>query len=246
MTKPLLCIGIAIGVLASTLTAHSLFLKLETYFVAPNTRVTVPLLNGEFSKSENAVARDRMLDVSVVGPADEVTHPPRTAWRDVGAEAQLQFDTGASGTYTIGVSTAARVIELEAKKFNGYLKHDGILDIFEKRERDGTLHKNARERYAKHVKAIVQVGDARSEGYAARLGYPVEIIPLQNPYSKFVGDSLDILVLKDGEPLPRQHVYASHEHIPHAHGAGGAHVEACATRTDAKGHATIPLDRAGR
>lgn len=40
--------------------AHDLFLKFTSYFLQPNTRVSVSLLNGTFTQSENAVARDRM------------------------------------------------------------------------------------------------------------------------------------------------------------------------------------------
>lgn len=241
----LVSVGAVFVLLAGGLVAHSLFLKLDTYFLEPHTKVTVPLLNGEFSRSENAIARDRMLDVSVVGPEAEVMHPPKSAWRDDGVTTFLDMETGPPGTYTIGVSTASRVIELGASEFNSYLEHDGILDTLERRKRDGAMGKDARERYAKHVKAIVQVGKERSDGYAARLGYPIEIVPLQNPYDLTVGDALDVLVLKDGKPLPNQRVYGNHEH-QHDHDESGGHIEACATRTDGDGRATITLDHAGR
>jgi hypothetical protein len=45
---------------ASTLVAHDLFLKLDAYFGSPGTTLVVRLLNGTFSKSEGAVAKDRM------------------------------------------------------------------------------------------------------------------------------------------------------------------------------------------
>ena len=39
--------------------AHDLFLKLNSYFLQPNSSATVRLMNGDFCKSENAVSRDR-------------------------------------------------------------------------------------------------------------------------------------------------------------------------------------------
>ncbi len=51
----------------TTAGAHDLFLKFTSYFLQPNTQVSVSLLNGTFTQSENAVARDRMTDVTVVG-----------------------------------------------------------------------------------------------------------------------------------------------------------------------------------
>ena len=164
--------------LAGSLTAHDLFLKLRTYYLQPGTPVTVPLINGTFEKSENAIARNRMLDVSVVGPDDEVDHPKKSQWRDEDNAALLEYKTGAAGTYTIGVSTAPNTIELKAADFNDYLKHDGVVDTLKSRTDADELNLDAKERYSKHVKAIVQVGDHRSTGFAARLGYPVELIPL--------------------------------------------------------------------
>ena len=53
---------------SSNLIAHDMFLKLRSYIVEPNTKVTLALYNGTFDKSENIITRDRMIDVSVVNP----------------------------------------------------------------------------------------------------------------------------------------------------------------------------------
>lgn len=50
-----------------------------------------------------------------------------------------------------------------------------------------------RERYSKHGRAVFQVGDARTEDYRRPLGYPVEIIPRQNPYDLRVGQTIEVL-----------------------------------------------------
>ena len=42
-------------VVASLALAHDLFLKLDTYFLEPHTRVRIPVLNGTFANSENCV-----------------------------------------------------------------------------------------------------------------------------------------------------------------------------------------------
>jgi hypothetical protein len=62
-----------------TLLAHDLFLKLDTYFVAPGTSLVVRVLNGTFTESEGAVARNRVRDIRVMAPAgltqlDTTTH----------------------------------------------------------------------------------------------------------------------------------------------------------------------------
>jgi uncharacterized GH25 family protein len=66
----------------------------------------------------------------------------------------------------------------------------------------------AREQYQKHVKAVLQVGDARSNTFSTVLGYPAEIVPLRNPYAAHIGDTLAFRCLVDGKPLTNQLVIA--------------------------------------
>ena len=228
----------------SSLFAHDMFLKFSNYFLAPNSEATVMLLNGTFDKSENAIARNRMLDVSIVGPGDKVMHPDSSEWWDADNTAYLKFKTGEAGTYVIGVSTAARPIDLSADDFNNYLKHDGVLDVLEDRKKKGTLDQPAREIYSKHVKAIYQVGDKQTDSYNHSLNYPIEIVPQQNPYSLKKGDKLGFQVFRDGSPVANQIVYASHAGL-HGHDEDGNHMEAVTTRTDNKGMGEIELSETG-
>ena len=240
-------------VVVTAVSAHTMFLKLDSFFLEPNSTGTVALINGDFDLSENVITRDRMLDVSVVGPGG-VTHPPESAWTDSAVfhwspdsvdTAILRFETGGPGTYLVGVSTAPRVITLTAEEFSEYLVHDGLIDTIEEREAAGTAGNAATERYSKHVKAVVQVGGTRSGEWATALGYPAEFIPLQNPYQLARGDRLRVRFLRAGEPVANQLVYASYEGY-HSHDAAGEHVEAVTTRTNADGIATIPLNGRGR
>ena len=63
----------------------------------------------------------------------------------------------------------------------------GIPDVLAARERDGELGVPAWERYAKHVKAVVQVGESSSGPFDTVLGYPAEIVALVNPYTLTAG-----------------------------------------------------------
>ena len=197
--------------------SHNLYLKLETYFLWPNQEATVSLYNGTFEKSENIITRDRIIDASIVGLGERNAIDP-TAWTDLDSTiTQLPFNTGDEGTYVIGVSTKPRTIELTADKFNSYLEHDGVLDELERRTKNSLLAEDAVESYEKHVKAIYQVGDARTADWNTNLGYPIEFIPQENPYEKYSGNSIDLLLLLDGEPLTNQLVFADHIHGIHEH-----------------------------
>ena len=203
MKRQIIVAVLLLLVSAASLAAHDLFLKLESFFVQPESTVRVYVLNGTFSKSEGAVTRDRLRDLTVVTPAG-ATPIDTAAWQASGDTSVLTLRTGAPGTYVIGASLRPREIRLEAKDFNTYLGTDGVPDILSARRRDGEINKPARERYHKHVKAIVQVGDARTENYQTALGYPAELVPLNNPYTLRAGGVLRVRALVEGEPAANQ------------------------------------------
>ncbi len=159
------------------------------------------MLNGTFQSSDGIVRRDRMRDISLIAPDAEVSAAKSISWLDLEKTTTMEIQTGHPGTYVLGISTKPREIDLKSADFNDYLKHDGIPDILAKRTKDGELGKNIRERYSKHVRAIFQVGSARTEEYSTSLHYPVEIIPQNNPYSLKVGQALPVLCTLDASPL---------------------------------------------
>lgn len=219
--------------------AHDMFLKFDSYFLAPDSQAEARLLNGEFNKSENTITRDRMRDVSLLGPAG-LTHPPEADWRDEGKTSLLRFRTGAAGTYVAGTSTNPKELSMKAADFNRYLQLEGVIDTFVARRKNKQLNLAATERYSKHVKAIFQVGEERSETYKTPLGYPVEIIPQQNPYRLKPGDTLAALCVRDGQPLANQYVLYGMQ------SRGQTGFTTLKTRTDKDGIARIPLNSAGR
>ncbi|MFQ5690793.1 MAG: DUF4198 domain-containing protein [Gemmatimonadota bacterium] len=227
MRKPVAAlIGLVFGAAAS-LYAHDLFLKLESYFLEPDSSATVTLLNGTFDSSEDPVMRERAADISVVSPAGRA-RLDTTALTAEGDTSRLAIRTGGPGTYVVGVSLRKRVLGLDAAGFNDYLEHDGIPDVLEARRRDGELNLDVRERYSKHVKAIFQVGNSRTDSYGTLLGYPAEIVPLQNPYSLRPGTELRVRCLVNGRPVANQLVLAGGENAD-----GAFHL--AATRTDEDG-----------
>ncbi len=89
------------------------------------------------------------------------------------------------------------------------------------------------------------MGETTTDSYAHRLGYPIEIVPLANPGALGAGQTLEVLVLAEGEPVAGQLVYASFEGF-HTHDETGSHREAVKTRTDDSGVARVELTRPGR
>ncbi|WGK64692.1 DUF4198 domain-containing protein [Croceiramulus getboli] len=243
-----------------------MYLKLNQYFLDPESESIIALYNGTFDQSENVIARDRMLDVSLVGEGQRFS-VDSTQWYEENAITYLRFKSGKSGTWVAGVSTAPRNIALDANAFNKYLEHDGVLDLLAERKQQNLMEEDAVERYSKHVKTIFQVGEQRTDSWNTILDYPIEFVPQENPYDLHPGHALKVQLLYDGKPLENQLVYVGHdpkvdqhEH-EHAHGetththedtssrqAGEdehTHDELSSLRTDEEGIVTVDIQTAG-
>ncbi|MEM6538753.1 MAG: DUF4198 domain-containing protein [Pseudomonadota bacterium] len=242
MWKRLCFVSAGLLLLANTsVNAHEMFLKPKKYNVAPNTEVIVELVNGTFERSDNTIDRDRMIDVSVYG-AGERRHASAEDWRDIGKTSVLSGLVGDPGTYAIGVSTKPRLITMTAESFIKYLEHDGVKDTLDE-FRASKRTSDVRERYSKHVRTIVQVGDRPSDEFTKVLGYPIEIILERNPSDVAIGDVVPFRVFRNGEPVSGQLVYASYDGF-HQHNDEGGHERAETIRTDKEGRGTFTASKA--
>jgi hypothetical protein len=222
------------------LSSHELFLKTDSFYLNSNQSCELYLFNGTFDESENVITRDRIVNAKVVGP-QYAFYPDESDYYDNGKVTYLKIKTGQEGSYVAGISTIPRIIKLSASDFKSYLEHEGLVDVIKKREKDGISHLPARERYSKHVKAILQVSDVLTDHYESSVDYPIEFIPLENPYSLSVGDSISFKLLLQGKSLPDQVVHYSCRSFP-----GSNLREESSTRTDEKGILRILLDKTGK
>jgi len=211
-------------VMAVLFSSHDMFLKMDHYYLEPNTENTLSIYNGTFAKSENAITRNRMNKAQITGPGF-IFEPDTIMWYDEANISMLDFKTRGQGTYVAGVSTKPNFISLTADEFNEYLQHDGVLDIYELRSRNGDLNKPAAEQYSKHVKAIFQVGDLLTSDYEKPMGFPIEFMPLMNPGNYKIGDIVKFQLISNGKPLPGHLVYigSDPDHDAHNHQESEGH-----------------------
>jgi hypothetical protein len=226
-------------VAATAAQAHDLFFRMTSFFVPANASTRVNVLNGTFSVSENSVTRDRLRDLSIVSPSGR-SRADTSLWTAMGDTSAFYLQTGATGTYVLGASLLPREITLSAKDFNEYLETDGVPDILDARRRSGEMEKGATERYSKHIKAIVQAGPERTGNFAAVLGYPAELIPLDNPYTLKARSFLRVRAMVDGKTVPNQLV------VWGGRFRNEGRFTQRTVRTDADGVARIRLENAGQ
>jgi uncharacterized GH25 family protein len=225
---------------AASLSAHDMFVKLDNYFLVPGDTLRVPILNGTFTKSENGIEFERVRDLQLLTP-DGFTHPTPIAWTINRSDSTTQFEVilKKEGTYAVGISTKPRELAMKAKAFNDYLKEEGITDILARRKKLGQLNYPARERYSKNVKAVFQVGEARTPEVNMPFSAPAEIVPLDNPYVGQRSGAVRFLCLVDGKAVAGMTVLVgsqlAHER-PHER----------ALVTDAMGEISVKITRSGR
>jgi uncharacterized GH25 family protein len=116
------------------------------------------------------------------------------------ATSSLAYTTQTEGTQLIALQSYAKFIRLEADKFNAYLLEDGLADITEWRKKNGQTDKEATEMYERCNKALFQVGKQFTNAYKQKIGLPLEIVLLQNPYQQ--PEKLQAQLLFQGKPLP--------------------------------------------
>src|SRR5581483_7169124 len=177
--------------------------------------------------------------LSLVTPAGRARLDPGTL-RARGDTTLLPLALRGAGTYVVGLSVRPSEIKLSAKEFAQYLREEAIRDVLADRDRQGSAGRSVRERYSKHVKAVFQVGPARTADYAAALGYPAELVPLENPYALARGDTLPVRCLMDGAPVAGQPVLVGGQR------ADGSRSRRRERRAGPDGVVRVPLGARGR
>jgi hypothetical protein len=230
--------------MVQVLTAHDLFLRPKDFMVKEGSTFDVRILNGTFMSSEALVAPERLRDLSVAGPNGR-TNPDRGGWTGAGKESSWRVSVGGPGTYVIGASLTPKTIRLTGEQFNGYLKEEGLPEVLEARRKTRTLGESAHERYAKHVKALIRVGPplgaaaARTDtAFRVALGYPAELIPLDNPYRSGVVP-LAVRALVEGLPVTNQVVLYGGRDV------AGKQIRERRVRTNADGVARLSIAQRG-
>lgn len=225
--------------ICSPISAHDMWLVVERSHVAAGDKVNVAIAVGmDFPNSLNAISTERVSVLATDGTnrIEEFEFNVDSASNATVA----QFQPPEAGLWIVGVTTRPNTIELESMKFNDYLLHDGMPHVLAGRMDRGELDRDAVEQYSKYTKTLVVVGDGAAEdqsGYQTPLGHKLEIVLLESPLQKHVGDTLRAQVLFEGKPLQGANLCWDHP--------GNGEAFTGQTWTDKDGVALIPLGYSG-
>jgi len=113
------------------------------------------------------------------------------------------------GMNVIGYQSNRFFVELEPDKFESYLLEENLDYVLAQREERGEADLPATEYFVRCVKSFVQTGsDTSGDIFATELGYTLELIPEDNPYTLNAGDSLSVRLHFRGEPIEGMRVRA--------------------------------------
>lgn len=140
------------------------------------------------------------------------------------------------GLLVVGYRSNVSRVDLEAEKFEQYLKEEGLERIVAERARRGESGKPSREIYSRCAKSLLSAGGAGKSGRDRELGFPLELVSEKNPYAFTTGGTFPLRLEYAGSPLAGALVVALNRDAP------GKPLSA---RTDAEGRVSFALARPG-
>jgi uncharacterized GH25 family protein len=230
-----LVLGIMLGIMP--LFAHEFWLSVDNYRVKKGDKISVSFLAGEGFKGDKWASRGKRLEKFLVHSPQGVNELSNLAKTDT-SHSNIQISLNENGTHLLSMTSLNSFIELDGEKFNAYLQEDGISEVYEQRAKSNQLNTPAREFYSRCAKTLVQVGDKPSKNFKKIVGMPLEIIPLQNPYAKKIGEKLECKILFKNKPLANASVKIWHR-------PGKEAVKPTDIKSDANGKISLVLNSKG-
>jgi uncharacterized GH25 family protein len=229
--KPVVSLIWLLAIVAQPLRAHDFWIEPNDFSPDPGTEVAVSLREGmEFKGNSLPYVNDWFNDFSKVDAGG------RTDVISVMGDDPAAQITMKPGALLLGYRSNRNYTELDAAKFNNYLEEEGIEFIRAERIANNQDDQPAHEYFVRCAKALLQNGRAGDNVYGTELGYILELIALNDPYSLAVGDDLGFRLMYRGEPARNLLVQA----FTRANPATKQRV-----RTDEDGFAKIQLTEAG-
>lgn len=137
------------------------------------------------------------------------------------------------GLYVIAYQSGPSKVELDPKKFEEYLREEGLSNVLTWRAEKGEASRPGKEKFYRNAKAIVQIGEGGGGAFSRTFGMPFELVAKTDPT---VGGRVIFQALVNDKPAPNLRVAAY----------SGPKAKPVEGRTDAKGEVALHLGEAGR
>lgn len=227
-----LSILLTILLLPTIAKAHDFWIEPSTFRPAAGTTVSAALRVGQQLRGEEVPRNPLLVDRFVLRGRRGESPLSGEPGDDPAGTARLPE----GGVHWLGYQSHGSTLTLEAKKFEEYLKEEGLETIIARRKSSGQSAAPSRERFYRCAKALLSSAGGADGVSEVPFGFTLELVPLRNPYALRAGASLPLTLLFRGKPAANVLVVAMNREVPHL---------AVRSRTNARGAVTLPLARPG-
>ncbi|HLK30304.1 MAG TPA: DUF4198 domain-containing protein [Puia sp.] len=170
---------ILVFLISIVLSAHEFWLQPDKFIYEPGDEINVRFMVGENFEGENWSG-----DSSKVQSLSFYQHniEDDLSKNISGKGDSLQFNCYEEGNVMIAFSSKNSFLQLDAAKFNEYLKEDGLQNAIDYRQQHSETDSGSREYYQRSVKTLIQIGKQTDNIFSKQTDLPIDIIPISNPY----------------------------------------------------------------
>lgn len=217
---------------AGSVHAHDLWIEPSSFRPAPGATLALRLRIGQQFVGDPMPRDPRQIRQFALLDEEGTTPVPGRA----GDEPAGMVQPTASGVALVVYRSQRSPIELEAGKFESYLRDEGLERVSRTRADRGESDAPGREVFSRCAKALLAVSGGRpASGHDRAVGLTLELIPERSPYTLRPGDELPLVLRYEGAPLAGALVV----------GLDGDEASTVRARTDAAGRVRLRLARPG-
>lgn len=199
--------------------AHDLWIEPATFSPQPGQIVSLRLKVGQDFIGDPVPRDPSLVKEFVVQDGARLLPVPGRAGMDPAGFLRVEQ----AGLRVIGYHSNPSRVEMDAAKFNAYLKEEGLEAIAAQRAQRKQSNTGVRELFARCAKSLLLTGTPSLTQADRALGFPLELVAEKNPYT---GRDVPLRLTYQGKPLAGALVVAMNrwrpeEKISHRSGADG-------------------------
>jgi len=228
----LLLLAAAFALTAAPLAAHDMWIEPTTFSPATGEIVGVKLRVGQDLLGD-PIPRDATLIDAFVADGSAGRVP--VVGRD-GLDPAGYVRIAHPGLLIVGYQSKPSPVDLQADKFNAYLKDEGLDAVAAARMKRNETASPAHEIFSRCAKTILRSATPSDADGDHALGFTLELVAERNPYSLARGQDLPVRLTYQGRPLAGALVVAINRLRPS---------EKLSARSDADGRVRFRLNNDG-
>ncbi len=161
------------------LSAHEFWLQPDKFIYNTGDEINIKLMVGENFEGENWIGDSAKVQQLMIYQHDVLDDLSK---KISGKGDSMQFNCYEEGNAMVAFNSKNSFLELDAAKFNDYLKEDGMLNAINYRKQHNEMDSASKEYYQRSVKTLIQIGSKSDNVFLKETNLPLDIIPLSNPY----------------------------------------------------------------